>query len=62
MMTVRVRTPECMVWDIHPVTWEPLHTSCYEAYCFSDPESGVTYISVAEWYRGPKTEKAAQSN
>lgn len=44
-----VRCPDRMCFPVDPKTLEPLRASCYDAYCFSDPEPGVTYIELSDW-------------
>ena len=44
-----VRCPDRMVFEVDPVTLKAKTCSYYDAYCFADPEPGVTYISFSEW-------------
>ena len=49
MNKVLVRSDDKTVFPINPETLEALSTGYYDAYCFNDPEPGVTYISFNEW-------------
>ena len=49
MNKVLVRSDDKTVFPINPETLEALSTGYYDAYCFADPEPGVTYISFNEW-------------
>jgi len=51
MNKVLVRSDDKTVFPINPETLEALSTGYYDAYCFDDPEPGVTYISFNEWCR-----------
>jgi Fe-S-cluster formation regulator IscX/YfhJ len=48
-MKTLVRCNDRMVFEIDPVTKEARSCSCYDAYCFSDPRTDVTYIEYFEW-------------
>lgn len=50
-MKVLVRCDDKTVFPINPDTLEALSTGYYDAYCFTDPESNVQYISYSEWTR-----------
>lgn len=50
-MKTIVRCKDRMVFEVDPSTLKPKTCSYYDAYCFSDPRPGVTYMSHSEWTR-----------
>ena len=44
-----VRCDNRMTFEVDRISLEARHCSRYDAYCFSDPESGVEYLSLHEW-------------
>jgi len=48
MKTV-VRCPDRMVFEVNSKTLDPIRASCYDAYCYSDPEPDVEYIEYWDW-------------
>ena len=48
MKTV-VRCPDRMVFEVNPKTLDPIRSSCYDAYCFSDLEKDTEYIEYYDW-------------
>jgi hypothetical protein len=43
--------PNRMIFEVNRTTLDPLRTSSYDAYCFSDPRPDVEYMSSDVWYR-----------
>jgi hypothetical protein len=37
------------VFEVDRETLDPKNTGSYDAYCFSDPEPDVEYMSHSEW-------------
>lgn len=46
---VMVRCNDRTVFEINPVTYEAKTCSTYDPWCFTEPESGVKYLSYTEW-------------
>jgi hypothetical protein len=46
---VLVRTSDKMVFEIDSKTLDAKSVSCYDPYCFSDPEKGVQYVEYHDW-------------
>jgi len=44
-----VRLPDRMCFKVKRSTGEPVSCSYYDAYCFTDPDTTVDYMSYAEW-------------
>jgi hypothetical protein len=44
-----VRCVDRTVFEVDSQTLEPKGCSVYDAYCYTNPESGVRYIEHAEW-------------
>lgn len=49
MKKLKVRCVDRMVFEVNRETLEPKNTGCYDAYCFTDPETDVEYMSYSEW-------------
>ena len=49
MKKLKVRCVDRTVFEIDRETLEPKNTGSYDAYCFSDPEPDVEYMSHSEW-------------
>ncbi len=54
-MKTIVRCVDRTVFEVDPITLEPKRASCYDAYCYTDPEPNVRYIEHAEWTQRPRT-------
>lgn len=48
-MKTLVRCNDRMVFEIDPITTEARSCSYYDAYCFTDQRTDVTYIEYSEW-------------
>ncbi len=48
-MKILVRCEDRTVFPIDPTTLEALSTGYYDAYCYTDPEPNVNYISFSKW-------------
>lgn len=57
-MLVRCATDKT-VFQISPITFEPLSCSYYDPYCFTDPRTDVDYISYTEWLRIREQKRSA---
>lgn len=50
-MKTLVRCVDKSVFEINPITLEAKSCSCYDAYCYSDPEKDVKYIEHSDWVK-----------
>lgn len=55
MSEIWVRCVSRTVFPVDPVTLEAKNCGTYDAYCFSDPEPDVTYLTPEEWMRLRRT-------
>lgn len=49
MRPLLVRCLDKTVFPIDRFTYEPLSCGWYDAYCFTDPDPAVDYMSKTEW-------------
>lgn len=50
-MKIKVRHGDHMVFEVDPHTYEPLHVSYYDPYCYSDPEPDTLYLEEYDWFK-----------
>ena len=50
-MKTFVRCDDRTVFEIDPITTEAKTCGYYDAYCFSDPRTDITYMSYSEWLK-----------
>ena len=45
----KVRKSDHMVFEVEPITLNPISESYYDPWCYSDPEPTVDYVEFGDW-------------